>query len=70
VVNDKLGRIWKEIIVAYFNVLSQKVIGITGEGHEEPQTGTWLMSLVSNPSSPEYRAGVVTTQTRRSDWLS
>jgi hypothetical protein len=37
--NDESERMWKEAVVAYFDVLSRHFHGGTEESHEYPQSG-------------------------------
>jgi hypothetical protein len=54
--NDKFERIWKEVIMAYFKMLSQYLPGGSEENHKNPHSGQDL-----NPGLPKHKAGVLTT---------
>jgi hypothetical protein len=39
IMNNELGRMWKEAAVAYYEALSQNSPGGTEENHEKSQSG-------------------------------
>jgi hypothetical protein len=59
--NDELGRIWKEVIMAKVKVLSQHLHGGTEENHEKPQYSPFSGQDFI-PEHPEYKGGMLTTQ--------
>jgi hypothetical protein len=64
-VNDKLERMWKVAVVAYFKQLSQYFPRETEEKHKKSQSSRSPCRDL-NPGLPEYEAGVLTTRPRRS----
>jgi hypothetical protein len=64
--NDELERIWKEAVMAYFNVLSRHLSEGTEANHEKicPDVRTRGRDLKLEP--PEYEAEVLNTLPQRS----
>jgi hypothetical protein len=56
--NSGLERIWKEAVVALFQVLSRHLPGWTEENHKKPQTGQPVFEPRYKPRNPKHEAAV------------
>jgi hypothetical protein len=56
--NNELKRIWKEVIMASFEVLFQHLPGGTEKNHKKLQSGQPVPEPRLSPGSPKYEAGV------------
>jgi hypothetical protein len=65
IVNNELKRIWKEVIMVLFKVLTQHFHGGTTENHKQPQDSQSVCSDMK-PGLPEYEAGGTTHLTMAS----
>jgi hypothetical protein len=65
--NDEMERICKEAVMPYFKVLSKHFPTGTDENLDQ---GSRYPCRDMNPGPPEYEAGVLTTQPRRSVWTN
>jgi hypothetical protein len=58
-VNDVLKRIWKEVVVAYFRVLSKSFPVIANEHNETAGSIYLALGPESNPRPPKYETEVI-----------
>jgi hypothetical protein len=62
-VNDELGSMWKEAVTSQFKVLSWHLPGGTeGKKMKNLSQDSRSLGRYSNPGSPKYETGVLTTK--------
>jgi hypothetical protein len=60
IVNDELGRMWKEAFMACFNILSQNLTGGTEENHRNLSQDGLLLDQESDLGLPKDKTGLLT----------
>jgi hypothetical protein len=63
--NNELERVWMEVVVVYFMVISQHLPGSTEEHHKPLSQDSQSLGRDLNQRPPEYEAGMVITRSRR-----
>jgi hypothetical protein len=62
-VNDEMGEVWKEVIVAYFKVLAKYFPGETEEHHEMSDNMAVLQAENLTPGrTAQYETEILTAQ--------
>jgi hypothetical protein len=68
-INNELERIWKEVVVAYFEVLSQHLPGGGWKSHEKDQSGLSVrLGQDSNQERHEYEPSLLRQPVRCFVW--
>jgi hypothetical protein len=62
--NNEFGRMWKEVVMAQFFMVSWHLAGETEENHKNLNEDSQLSGPRFEPRHPEYEVGVQTTKTR------
>jgi hypothetical protein len=64
--NNTSEKMWKKEVVACLQVLFQNFSGLSGENHEDLQSGIWSPDWNLTVRRPKYEAAVIMTRMRGS----